>query len=150
LGLHYFQYCDPIFSDFNFPQYLKTIESNISTIQDLGNLYHQDYFSCSIEMFSIYAQRDDYALNFLGDFQEADFAKGNDQFLEEEALIPKHLASHITDKKYFFSYDAKIDKECQQFLGHLTAPNSYDLFNIYEMYLVEKEDKSVVKVVYLT
>ena len=65
-------------------------------------------------------------------------------------MIPKHLASHITDKKYSFSYDAKIDKECQQFLGHLTPPNSYDLFSIYEMYLVDKEDKSVVKVVYLT
>jgi hypothetical protein len=94
--------------------------------------------------------RDDYALNFLRDFQEADFAKGNDQFVEEEAAIPKHLDSHITNKKYLFSYDDIIDKECQQFLGHLTAPNCYDVFSIYEMFLVEKDDKSVVKVVDLT
>jgi hypothetical protein len=47
--IHYFQYCDPLFSNFNFPPDLKTNESYIYTIQSLGNLYHQDDSSCSIK-----------------------------------------------------------------------------------------------------
>lgn len=150
LGLHSFQYCDPSFSDFNFPPDLKTTESDSSTIQDLGNLYQQGDSPCSIEKISSYMQKDDYALNFLGDFQEVDFAEGNDQFVEEEVVIPKRLAAHIIDQKSLFSYDDKIDKECQKFPGHLFAPNCYDVFSIYEMSLAEKEDNSVVKVADLT
>ena len=66
-------------------------------------------------MFSIYAQTKDYALNYLGHFHQADFAKGNDQFLEEEALIPKHLACHITDKKYFFLMMPKLIRSVNSF-----------------------------------
>jgi hypothetical protein len=100
--------------------------------------------------FSSYIQKDDYALNFLGDFQEADFAKGNDQFIEEEVVIPKHLDVHITYQKSFFPYDHKIDKQCQQFPGHLIDPNIYHVFSIYEISVFEQEDNNVVKVVYLT
>jgi hypothetical protein len=70
--------------------------------------------------------------------------------MEGEATIPKLLVAHKTNKKYMFTYDDKIDKECQQFPGHLNAPNSYDVFSIYEMYLSEQEDNSVAKVADLT
>jgi hypothetical protein len=70
--------------------------------------------------------------------------------VEENTAIPKHLVSHITDHKSLFTYDDKIDKECQRFPGHITTPNSYYVFSIYEMSLDEKEDKSVFKVAYLT
>jgi hypothetical protein len=66
--------------------------------------------------------------------------------VDEDFVIPKHLVAHIIDQKSLFTYDNKIDKECQQFPAHLTAPNSYDVFSIYDMSLAEQEDNIVVKV----